>query len=152
MRKIFLIVFSILSLSTSAKSIVFTLNDKVGTRVYVRIDTDEAPKMVMNGDGTFTLNGNEYAFSNIKCFEVSKTDYSGEKNTIDAIDTMEQAPQMCLQNGCVILGSERQRVSIYTLDGKLLQTLHNVKNISIESLPKGVSVISDGVSTLKIQR
>ncbi len=136
----------------SAKSIVFTLNDKVGTRVYVRIDGDEPPKLVMNGDGSFTLNGIQYEFANVKCFAYSKTDYAGEKNTVDAVEQVTSAPQMCLQGNVITLGAVRSLVCVLSLDGKVVRTLHQVSSVSMDDLAPGTYVITDGVSTLKIQR
>lgn len=136
----------------SAKSIVFTLNDKAGTRVYVRIDGDETPKLVMKGDGIFSLNGIEYEFANVKCFEYSKTDYTGEKNTVDAIQDVCDTPQMCLQGNVITLAAQRDLVRVLSLDGKVVRTLHHVSSVSMEGLTPGTYVITDGVSTLKIQR
>lgn len=153
MKKTFLsMLLGMAALCATAKSIVFTLNDKVGTRVYFRIDAETAPKLVMKGDGTFTMNGMEFEFSNVKYFEYSKEDYSGEKNTIDAIDEVSEAPRMSLSGNVLMLDKTAKSIKIYTTDGKLVKNETNTQQVNLSQLPAGAYVISNGVSTLKIQK
>ncbi len=124
------------TLCTQAKSIVFTLNDRVATRVYVLLGNDENPKMVMNGDGTFTLCGRQYDFSNVKDFYISTTDYTGEKNTEDAI--------VSIQRDKMLMEGE---VTVYTTDGKLVGK--GEREVLMSTLGRGTYIITNGVSTIK---
>lgn len=127
------------ALGLQAKSIVFTLKDKASTRVYLLLGGEDNPRMVMNGDGTFTLCSKEYEFSNVKHFELSQTDYAGEKNTEDAI---------------VSIGDDHMRmdgeVKVYTTDGKLVGK--GEKEYMMRSLSKGTYIITNGVSTIKCMK
>ncbi len=115
-----------------AKSLVITLND--GTQVYYLISNDNPPRMVIADDGTFTLNSQDYTFSNVKCFAYSSTDYSGEKGTVDGIVQMDDKSLTMKGN-----------VRVYTLDGRLVS-----EGGSLTSLKAGTYVVTDGTTTLKI--
>lgn len=117
-----------------AKSIVFTLNS--GTQVYYQLQTDTPPRMVIGQDGTFTMNGQPYAFDDVKCFAYSATDYDGESGTLDGMAAMEE--------GKVRLQGEAR---IYTTDGRLVR-----RDGDLSPLRAGTYIVSDGTTTLKIRK
>ncbi|MCD8265873.1 MAG: hypothetical protein LUC33_01830 [Prevotellaceae bacterium] len=117
-----------------AKSLVLTLDD--GTQVYYLVSNDNPPRMVLADDGTFTLNNQDYTIANVKCFAYSSTDYSGEKGTVDGIVEMDDTRLTMKGN-----------VRIYTLDGRLVS-----EGGSLASLKAGIYVLTDGTTTLKIQK
>lgn len=126
------------AMATHAKSVVFTLNDKVSTRVYVLLDGETYPKLVMNDDGTFTLCNQQYEFSNVKNFYISATDYEGEKNTVDAIVSISH-DKMTIDG----------QVSVYSLDGTLVTK--GEKELVMKNLKKGTYVMTNGQTTLKVR-
>lgn len=140
MKKHFLLALTALfALTASAKSVVFTLKDAKKTKVYYKITTDTPPRMIINDDGTFTVNGTPYALADVLGFEYSATDFSGEKNTVDGVAS--------LQDDRLTLSGQ---VRIYDLQGRMLRTSEN--GVSLEGLPKGTYVITNGVSTIKMQK
>lgn len=136
---ILLFVTMIYSLSMFSKSIVFTLNDKAGTRVYYKLTTEAPPRMIISDDGTFTLNGTEYEFQNVKSFTYSATDYSGEKGTVDGIISVDN-DQMVF----------RGDVNVYDMSGKLVRTFRD--NFSLSGLQRGAYIITNGNSTMKVMK
>ncbi len=120
------------SVGAEAKSIVFTLNS--GTQVYYQLQTDTPPRMVIGQDGTFTMNGQPYAFDDVKCFAYSATDYEGESGTLDGMAAIEQ--------GKVRMQGETR---IYSVDGKLMG-----KDGDLAPLKPGTYIVSDGTTTIKI--
>ncbi len=120
--------------SAEAKSIVFTLNS--GTQIYYKISSDAPPRMVLYDNGTFTMNGKEYAFDDVKHFAYSATDYDGEIGTEDGIVSIDE-------NGLSMKGDIR----IYSLDGKLVS-----KGGELDNLKPGTYIISNGTTTLKLQK
>ncbi len=131
----FLLAALFFPVSTSAKSLVITLNS--GTRVYYLLSKDTPPQMVIADDGTFTLNSQGYSFSDVKCFFVSDSDFSGEGGTLDGIVSIDEKRN--------VLTSGKTR--IYSLDGRLVS-----EGNSLSALKKGTYIITDGISTLKIQK
>ncbi len=119
--------------SAYARSIVFTLTS--GTQVYYKITSDNPPCMVLSDDGTFTMNGKEYAFEDVKYFAYSATDYDGAEGTEDGIVSIDE-------NGLSMKGDIR----IYSLDGKLVS-----KGSDLNGLKPGTYIISNGTTTLKLQ-
>ncbi len=117
-----------------AKSVVFTLSD--GTMVYYKLSNDEPPCMVIADDGTFTLNDRLYTFESIQYFAISTDDYSGEEGTEDGIASL--ADGQALMKG---------QARVYSLDGRLVNG-----EGSLNGLPQGTYVISDGKTSLKVQK
>ncbi|MCF0199134.1 MAG: T9SS type A sorting domain-containing protein [Bacteroidaceae bacterium] len=140
MKRIASLVFlSLLTAVVAAKSLVITLNDRKGTQVFYKLSTDNPPRMVMEADGTFTLNSREYAFSDVKCFRISQEDYSGEKNTEDGI--------IAVTDDEVLMQGD---LRIYSVDGRLLGTA--ASRADLKSLARGTYIISNGRQTLKIRK
>lgn len=140
MKKILLsLLVMFYALSSTSKSIVFTLNDKAGTRVYYKLSTEAPPRMILSDDGTFTLNGTQYEFQNVKSFTYSATDYSGEKGTVDGIISVDN-DQMTFSGD----------VNVYDMSGKLVCTFRN--NFSLSGLKKGAYIISNGTSSMKVMK
>lgn len=117
-----------------AKSLVLTLGN--GTRVYYKLSAEAPPRMVVDRDGTFTLNGKGYAFVDVKNFFISETDYTGEENTADGI------PQVDAED---LLRHPSTR--IHRLDGTLVQM-----GGSLDTLPAGTYIIRKEKITLKIRK
>lgn len=124
-------------LGATAKSLVVTLADTKGTRVYYRLGGDVNPRLVLMGDGTFQLCGREYTLLGVKNFYISADDFSGERNTEDAIIAISD------DGPAAASGPTR----VYTLDGRLVSTADG-----IHSLPAGTYVIKNGTRTLKVQK
>jgi len=123
--------------AVQAKSLVITTTS--GTLVYYKITNDEPPRLVIQGDGAFTLNGQEYAFADVKNFYISTEDYSGEEGTADGIVTLDKGK----------LGMKGE-LKVYTVDGRLVETQKG--SLDMSRLKRGMYVITNGVSTLKIQK
>lgn len=136
-RPLFLCLVLLASASMSGKSLVITLNK--GTRVYYKITTDAPPTMAIAQDGTFTLNGQDYNFADVKSFSISATDYAGEKGTVDGIVALDEKRL-----------DMRGDVRIYTLDGRLAG--QGKDGYDMSGLKPGMYVITNGVNTLKIQK
>ncbi len=133
--------FSILSLLTlvaispaKARSIVITLT--TGTQVYYKITSNNPPRMVLSDDGTFTMNGQQYTFSGIVNFFYTADDYDGAEGTADGIVSIDD--KRLLMKG---------ETRVYSLDGKLVS-----KGSDLDDLKPGTYIISDGVTTLKLQK
>ncbi len=124
-----------LPLALMAKSVVITLTS--GTQVYYQLSSDNPPVMVIADDGTFTLNCQEYAFSDVQYFTYSATDYAGEDGTVDAIASLTADGNMLMEG----------KASVYTLDGQLVQ-----KGSDLSRLKAGTYVISNGKTSLKIMK
>ncbi len=120
--------------SADARSIVITLTS--GTQVYYKITSDNPPRMVLSDDGTFTMNGQEYTFDGIVNFFYSADDYDGADGTDDGIVSIDD--KRLLMKG---------KVRIYSLDGKLVS-----KGGDLDGLKPGTYIISNGTTTLKIQK
>ncbi len=127
-----LIAMAFSPLVCTAKSLVINLSN--GTSIYYKLSSEAPPRMVMQQDGTFTLNTALYSFSEVESFEISATDYSGEEDTADGIAS--------ISNGQVTMTG---KVSIYTLDGKLVNATGN-----LQSLSRGTYIITNGTRTFKI--
>lgn len=140
MKKVLFLVLACLgSMSLMARSIIFTLNDAAKTRIYYKVTTSTSVDMKIGDDGSFSVNGTPYSFSNVECFQVSSTDYSGEKNTVDAI--VEMTDDQVKMGGSIC---------VYTTDGKLVRKADSMAEIG--SLKSGAYVITNGVSTMKIMK
>ncbi len=118
-----------------AKSIVITLN--TGTMVYYKLSSDASPRMILHDDGTFTMNGQEYAFDDVECFAYSATDYDGAEGTVDGVVSLDD------RGGLLMKGEVR----VYAPDGKLVSHGGN-----LAGLRTGTYIVSDGTTTLKIQK
>jgi len=120
--------------SASGKSVVIMLNS--GTKIYYKISSDAPPRMVIADDGTFALNTKTYTFSNVKGFCISSEDYTGESGTVDGIVNIDD-------KSVAMKGEPR----IYSLDGRLVK-----KGSDLTGLKPGTYVITNGTTTLKIQK
>ncbi len=120
--------------SIQAKSLVIKLNN--GMQVFYKMTKEQSPRMVIANDGTFTLNTTDYNFSDVKSFFISDTDFQGDPNTTNGIAVVEKN-----------IVDMQGKVSVYTLDGKVLNTKGNLRN-----LPAGTYIISNGTRTFKIQK
>lgn len=127
--------------SSEAKSLVLTLNDSQATRVYYQLGGNENPRLVIDDDNTFALCGKNYTFHSVKNFYIADEDYTGEAGTIDAIATIDE------EGHGLMTGPTRT----YTTDGRLLRTTASGR-FSLRGLPSGTYVITNGRSTLKIQK
>lgn len=143
--------FAILASTTLlAKSVVFTLNDKAGTRVFYKVDSEHEPVMVLNDDGTCTINGAAYEISGIKSFRYSNTDFADEKNTIDGDATTGiSTPTISVEGDMLQMAHQGRGIKIYTLDGKLVKTVKS-SGLNMSTMPAGNYVITNGISTIKI--
>ncbi len=118
--------------TTSAKSLVIELNN--GLKIFYVITKEAQPRMVIAQDGTFMLNTRLYSFSDVKSFHVQNEDYSGEKNTEDAIVLIQDdSVQMTGNTG------------VFTLDGRRVSD-----KADLSQLKPGTYVISNGKQTFKI--
>ncbi len=120
--------------SAKARSIVITLT--TGTQVYYKITSDNPPRMVLSDDGTFTMNGQEYTFDGIVNFFYTADDYDGTEGTADGIVSIDD--KRLLMKG---------KARVYSLDGKLVS-----KAGDLDGLKPGTYIISDGTTTLKLQK
>ncbi len=120
--------------TSPAKSLVINLTN--GTSIYYKLTSDAPPRMVIQSDGTFTLNTAEYNFSDVESFEISATDYNGDEGTTDAV--------VGINDGQVGMEGEPR---IYSMDGRMVRSDGNM-----QTLPKGIYVISNGKNTFKIMK
>lgn len=128
-----------------ARSIVLTLNDAAGTRVFFQLGGDEDPRMVFNNDGTLSVQGLCYALTDVKCFAYTTANYSGEEGTINGIKT----PRFVLEGRWLHANGNESVVSIYDLGGR--QCMAGT-TIDLSTLPSGNYLATDGISTLKFHR
>lgn len=153
MRKTLLLIFAfVATLAVSAKSVVFTLNDTHKTKVFFKLGGDQNPKMVVGEDGTFTVNGLPYTFSNLLNFYISSTDYAGDRYTEDGDAMTAIEPVISIDGGLLSMNQAGKAIKVYTLDGKLIKQTAAGEKLNLDVLPRGTYVISNGVSTLKIQK
>lgn len=125
--------------SLSAKSLVLTLNN--GSRVYYKIDTNQTPRMTMQGQ-TFTLNGETFEFEEIRSFRISTTDYSGESGT------REGATSIISIKGDIIALPDSW--ILYNIHGQQLG--QGSESLDLSDYPEGTYLISYGTQTLKIKK
>lgn len=146
MRRAFLLTLLCLSATMlSARSIVLTLNDGTGTRVFFQLGGDEDPRMVFNGDGTLTVHGLDYAIAEVKCFAYTTANYEGEKGTVNGIRT----PQLVIDGKWLRADGRQAPLVVYDLDGRKCA---DGTAIDLSTLPSGRYVATDGTSTLKFHR
>lgn len=146
MRRVFLLTLLCLSSTMlSARSIVLTLNDDAGTRVFFQLGGDEDPRMVFNGDGTLTVHGLDYAIAEVKCFAYTTANYEGEEGTVNGIRT----PQLVIDGKWLRADGRQAPLVVYDLDGRKCA---DGTAIDLSTLPSGRYVATDGTSTLKFHR
>ena len=133
----------LLSMGASARSLVVELQD--GTLVYFLLSADASPTMNV-ADGQVTIEGNEYAFAEVKRFYIS------EEDVPTAIDGKKTTEETEMKNG-VLYVSTTEPVGVYTTDGRLVQKGGRAdavrSTVSTESLPAGVYVIRYGKKSFK---
>lgn len=153
MRKTFLLfAMTFMALAVSAKSVVLTLNDTHKTKVFFKLGGDENPKMVLESDGSFTLNGLPYTLSNLLNFYISATDYAGDRYTEDGDEMSAIEPVINIDGSLLSMNQSGKAIKVYTLDGKLIHATAPGEKLQLDTLPKGTYVITNGVSTLKMAK
>lgn len=153
MRKTLLLLFvAMITLTAGAKSVVFTLNDTHKTKIFFKLGGDENPKMVVGEDGTFTVNGLPYTFANLLNFYISTTDYAGDRYTEDGDAATAIEPIVNIDGGMLSMNQAGKTIKVYTLDGKLIKQTAAGEKLNLDILPRGTYVITNGVSTLKMQK
>lgn len=153
MRKTLLLLFvALTALTASAKSVVFTLNDTHKTKVFFKLGGDENPKMVLGEDGTFTVNGLPYTFAGLLNFYISSTDYAGDRYTEDGDAATPVEPVISIDGSLLSMNQAGKAIKVYSLDGKLIRQTAAGEKLSLDTLPRGTYVITNGVSTIKMQK
>lgn len=152
----------------SAKSLVLRLSDTRGTLVYYKLpasttDTEVLPsELVFEEDGTFSVNGDSYKLTGIKNFFISQTDFSGEKYTREgsANTTGIEAPSMTIEGGKLLFSGDSSKLRVYNVGGQLVKVGRTkagdagqaVGGLDLSTLRPGTYVVTDGQTTLKIQK
>lgn len=144
-KKILCLLIALLPLTAWARSIVLTLNDGAGTRVFFQLGGDEDPRMVFNGDGTLTMHGLDYAIAEVKCFAYTTANYEGEEGTVNGIRT----PQLVIDGKWLRADGRQAPLVVYDLDGRKCA---DGTAIDLSTLPSGRYMATDGTSTLKFHR
>lgn len=153
MRKTLLLLLTVLmTLSVSAKSVVFTLNDSHKTKVFFKLGGEQNPKLVVGEDGNLTINGLPYTFSNLLNFYISSTDYAGDRYTEDGDALTPVEPIISIDGGLLSMNQSGKAIKVYTLDGKLIKVVGAGDKLQLDTLPRGTYVITNGLSTLKMQK
>lgn len=130
------------SITSQATSLVLTLKDNVGTKVYYKVSRNTKYTTPLSEDGTICLCGRTFELSDIEYFSISSTDFSGEVNTEDGTLT---AIAEISEDSIVMSGTKQ----IFDTNGKLIKTVKN-GDINLGNLPVGTYVITNGTSTLKV--
>lgn len=86
-----------------------------------------------------------------------KMEYSPEQAATAIESVPQQADKPVVENGTITFRNlaAGQQVRIYAADGRLLQTIATQDGnarVSLESLPKGISIVKAGSYSLKYQR
>lgn len=153
MRKTLLLFFvALTAITASAKSVVFTLNDTHKTKVFFKLGGEQNPKLVVGEDGTFTVNGLPYTFSNLLNFYISTTDYAGDRYTEDGDAQTPIEPVINIDGGLLGMNQSGKAIKVYTIDGKLIRQTLPGEKLQLDALPRGTYVITNGTSTLKMQK
>ena len=147
MKKLtFLLLLLMASVGASAKSVVFTLNDR--TRVYYQLSKDVNPIMRFK-EGMMVVNEDAYEFSDIKNFYIS------DEDDPNAIETVLSKQNVTFSSNTVIIRSDAVKtLKVYTLDGvevkASVQKTDDVISVDLNGLDKGTYLISTGTSSLKV--
>lgn len=149
MKKLaFLSFMCLVSLTTMAKSVVFTLSD--GTKVYYLLGGETNP-VLRFVDGKMKVDADLYELSDIKNFFISEED---DPNGIEAL--LSKQDITIKANTVVVNSSAVKTLKVFTLSGVEVkadvQRLNDVLTVDLNSLEKGTYVISTGKSSLKVMK
>lgn len=147
MKKLaFLSFMCLVSLTTMAKSVVFTLSD--GTKVYYLLGGETNP-VLRFVDGKMKVDADLYELSDIKNFFISEED---DPNGIEALLSKQNITIKA--NTVVVNSSAVKTLKVFTLSGMEVkadvQRQNDVLTVDLNSLEKGTYVISTGKSSLKV--
>lgn len=128
MKKILLTFVALMSMLTiqAAQSYELQLVLSDSTKLTYPI-TQSQPKITFLG-GQFTINGENYEFSNISYFKVAAVEATGIEGVKESLRSDKPA-------------------DVYTIDGKLIA--RGVKDLNTSSLPAGTYIIRTGGSSMK---
>ena len=149
MKKLaFLSFMCLVSLTTMAKSVVFTLSD--GTKVYYLLGGETNP-VLRFVDGKMKVDADLYELSDIKNFFISEED---DPNGIEALLSKQNITIKA--NTVVVNSSAVKTLKVFTLSGvevkASVQRQNDVLTVDLNSLEKGTYVISTGKSSLKVMK
>lgn len=149
MKKLaFLSFMCLVSLTTMAKSVVFTLSD--GTKVYYLLGGETNP-VLRFVDGKMKVDADLYELSDIKNFFISEED---DPNGIEAL--LSKQDITIKANMVVVNSSAVKTLKVFTLSGVEVkadvQRQNDVLTVDLNSLEKGTYVISTGKSSLKVMK
>jgi len=149
MKKLaFLSFMCLVSLTTMAKSVVFTLSD--GTKVYYLLGGETNP-VLRFVDGKMKVDADLYELSDIKNFFTSEED---DPNGIEALLSKQNITIKA--NTVVVNSSAVKTLKVFTLSGVEVkadvQRQNDVLTVDLNSLEKGTYVISTGKSSLKVMK
>ncbi len=149
MKKLaFLSFMCLVSLTTMAKSVVFTLSD--GTKVYYLLGGETNP-VLRFVDGKMKVDADLYELSDIKNFFISEED---DPNGIEAL--LSKQDITIKANTVVVNSSAVKTLKVFTLSGVEVkadvQRQNDVLTVDLNSLEKGTYVISTGKSSLKVMK
>lgn len=149
MKKLaFLSFMCLVSLTTMAKSVVFTLSD--GTKVYYLLGGETNP-VLRFVDGKMKVDADLYELSGIKNFFISEED---DPNGIEALLSKQNITIKA--NTVVVNSSAVKTLKVFTLSGVEVkadvQRQNDVLTVDLNSLEKGTYVISTGKSSLKVMK
>ncbi len=149
MKKLaFLSFMCLVSLTTMAKSVVFTLSD--GTKVYYLLGGETNP-VLRFVNGKMKVDADLYELSDIKNFFISEED---DPNGIEALLSKQNITIKA--NTVVVNSSAVKTLKVFTLSGVEVkadvQRQNDVLTVDLNSLEKGTYVISTGKSSLKVMK
>lgn len=148
MKKLFTLtaVFALCTFTASARSLVLTLGDRVGTKVYYLIDETAGNKPVMHfSDGTVTIGARNITLQQLTGFTISDTDFTEGGHRVDG-DKETAVTALITDDALTMQGNVR----VYTLDGRLV--MQQKGGVDFSALPAGNYVITNGKSIVKISR
>lgn len=145
MTLLLLLLLVTMPLVSFSKSIVLRLNDAKHTLVYYKLSTP-GPVMVLGKDGTLTVNGRVYLFKDIDYFYYTTEDYNGAAGTEDGLAT--DVVVIAEDGGITMKG----RVEVLSADGKVVASASDGTTPSLNDLPAGMYLVTDGVTTIKVQK
>lgn len=141
-----------MTMAASAKSVVFTLKDAHKTKVFFKLGGTVNPKLAVEKDGGFSVNGMPFTFENAANFRISTTDYTGEPYTIDGDATNGIEPIISIDGDLLHMNVAGRGIRVYNMAGDLVRNIAANADLKLSELPAGTYMITNGVSTLKIQR
>lgn len=149
MKKLFTLtaVFVLCTFTASARSLVLTLGDRVGTKVYYLIDEMAGKKPVMHfSDGAITIGARNMVVQDLAGFIISETDFTEGGHRVDGDEEATAVSALLTDDALTMQGNVR----VYTLDGRLV--MQQKGGVDFSSLPAGNYVITNGKSTVKISK